>query len=171
MKLSIDFFVEHRLGTPQIKIIIDDYMTLYAGDAQEHFEFDVDLPTGGHDLKIVHYDKKPNHHVHDSRGNIVIDRHVEIKRVAFDDVDLERELWQGKFFPVYMHKAHNEPYFICPNLYLGHNGTWMLEFVTPALPWLIATRKSGPQLTNTIFQTNAAILEQAKDFFRDLPDV
>lgn len=171
MKLEIDFFVERRLGNPQVKIIVDDYMSLYNGDAHENFQFDVDLPNGGHDLKIIHYDKKPNHHVHDPYGNIVIDRHVEIKRIALDEVNLERELWHGKFFPVYMHKADNEPYFISPNLYLGHNGTWKYEFVTPVLPWLIACRKHGPKLENTIFQTNAGILEQAKNFFKDLPDV
>ena len=171
MKLAIDLFVERRLGNPKVKIIIDDYITLYNGIAQETFEFDIDLPNGGHDLKIVHYNKKPHHHKLDDLGNIVIDRHIEIKRIAFDDVDLERELWDGKFFPVYMHRADNEPYFICPNLYLGHNGTWKYEFVTPILPWLIASRKHGPQLDNTIFQTNASILEEAKKFFKDLPDV
>lgn len=171
MKLAIDFFVERRLGHPQVKIIIDDYITLYSGDAQDNYQFDIDLTNGGHDLKIIHYNKSPEHHVHDSYGNIVIDRHIEIKRIAFDDVDLERELWDGKFFPVYMHKADDEPYFICPNLYLGHNGTWKYEFVTPVLPWLIACRNNGPQLDNTIFQTNASILEEAKNFFKDLPDV
>lgn len=171
MKLAIDFFVERRLGDPQVKIIVDDYISLYNGDAKESFQFDIDLPDGGHDLKIIHYDKKPEHHVHDPYGNIVVDRHIEIKRIALDEVNLERELWDGKFFPVYMHKANDEPYYICPNLYLGHNGTWKYEFVTPILPWLITTRQQGPKLDNTIFQTNAAILEEAKNFFKDLPDV
>jgi hypothetical protein len=171
LKLEFDFFVERRLGDPEVKIIIDDYITLFNGNAEEHFEFDIDLPNGGHDLKIVHYGKKPHHHQLDDSGNILIDRHIKIKRVAFDGVDLERELWEGKFFPVYMHHAENEPYFICPNLYLGHNGTWKYEFSTPVLPWLIACRKQGPQLDNTIFQTNSSILEKAKNFFKDLPDV
>ncbi len=171
MKLEINFAVERRLGNPQIKIIVDDYITLYNGDALDQFDFDIDLTNGGHDLKIIHYDKKPEHHVHDPYGNIVIDRHIEIKRIALDKVNLERELWDGKFYPVYMHKADNEPYFICPNLYLGHNGTWKYEFVTPVLPWLIASRNQGPKLANTIFQTNASILEEAKNFFKDLPDV
>lgn len=171
MKLEIDFSVERRLGDPKIKIIIDDYVTLYNGVAQEQFVFEVDLLDGGHDLKIIHYDKQPEHHVYDASGNVQIDRHVEIKRISFEDVELKRELWDGKFFPVYMHRANNEPYFICPNLYLGHNGTWKYEFVTPVLPWLIACRKSGPQLDNTIFQTNAVVLQEAKNFFKDLPDV
>jgi hypothetical protein len=171
LKLAIDCFVERRLGNPQIKIIIDDYITLYNGDAQDTWEFDVNLPNGGHDLKIIHHSKQPHHHTLDDQGNIVIDRHVEIKRIAFDEVNLEHELWDGKFFPVYMHHAENEPYYICPNLYLGHNGIWKYEFVTPVLPWLIASRKHGPKLDNTIFQTNASMLQEAKNFFKDLPDV
>lgn len=171
MKLEIDFFVERRLGDPKVKIIIDDYITLFNGNAEEHYEFDIDLPNGGHDLKIVHYGKKPHHHQLDDNGNILIDRHIEILRISFDGVNLERELWDGKFFPVYMHHTKNEPYFICPNLYLGHNGTWKYEFSTPVLSWLIACRKQGPKLDNTIFQTNSSILEEAKNFFKDLPDV
>lgn len=171
MKLEIDFFVECRLGNPEVKIIIDDYITLYNGIAQENFEFEIDLPNGGHDLKIIHYGKKPHHHILDANGTITVDRHIEIKRIAFEQVNLERELWDGKFFPVYMHKTKDEPYYICPNLYLGHNGTWKYEFSTPVLPWLIASRNQGPQLDNTIFQTNASILEEAKNFFKDLPDV
>jgi hypothetical protein len=171
LKLDIEFKVERRLGDPKVKIIIDDYITLYNGDVQDNYQFEINLPTGGHDLKIIHYDKKPEHHVFDPYGNIVIDRHIEIIRVTLDEVNLERELWDGKFFPVYMHKADNEPYYICPNLYLGHNGTWKYEFVTPVLPWLISTRQKGLKLDHTIFKTNANILEEAKNFFKDLPDV
>ena len=121
--------------------------------------------------KITHYKKTVNDHVLDEQENISIDKHIEIKRIVMDHVALESELWSGRFFPVYMHKSNNEPYFIQPNLYLGHNGTWQLEFITPATTWLINLRQPGPDLTNTIFQTNQEMLDQAKNFFKDLPDV
>ena len=108
MKLEIDFEVERRLGDPLVKIIIDDYITLYDGVAQDHFEFEIDLPNGGHDLNIVHHGKKPHHHTLDKQGNILVDRHVHIKSIKLD---------------------------------------------------------------GTIFRTNSEILEQAKNFFKDLPDV
>lgn len=171
MRLEIDLDVERRLGDPMIKIVIDDYLTLYDGVAQNYYDFDIDLIDGGHDLTIVHYGKLPEHHVLDSQGDIIIDRHVEIKNIKLDKILLESELWNGKFFPVYMHKHDNEPYFICPNLYLGHNGAWKLEFATPAVTWLIETRKPGPKLAGTIFKTNSETLEIAKNFFKDLPDV
>ena len=125
MKIQLDFAVERRLGDPRIKITIDDYMLLYDGVAQDSLEFDVPLDDGNHELKITHHGKTVHDHVLNSDGSIAIDKHVEIVGIHLDHTPLTGELWLGKFFPVYMHKANNEPYSICPNLYLGHNGTWV----------------------------------------------
>ena len=171
MKIQLDFAVERRLGDPRIKITIDDYMLLYDGVAQDSLEFDVPLDDGNHELKITHHGKTVHDHVLNSDGSIAIDKHVEIVGIHLDHTPLTGELWLGKFFPVYMHKANNEPYSICPNLYLGHNGTWVLEFATPALKWLIDTRRPGPQLSNTIFKTNHQVLQEIKTVFENLPDV
>ncbi len=171
MKINIVLDVEKRLGDPLIKITIDDYMLLYEGVAQEQFEFDVLLEDGHHEIKITHYGKTIHHHQLDDNGKIVIDRHVEILGIALDEVVLKDELWSGRFFPVYLHKADHEPYFICPNLYLGHNGTWIMEFSTPAIQWLINCRKPGPDLNNTIFKSGHDVLLQMKSKFTDFPDV
>ena len=171
MKLEITLSVDRRLGDPLIKIIVDDYLTLVDGVAQENYCFDINIPDTTHNLKIIHYGKTVSDHQLNDHGKIVVDKHVEIKSISMDNILLERELWDGKFFPVYLHKADDEPYFICPNLYLGYNGTWHLEFATPAANWLIAQRKHGPQLDGTIFKTNYKVLESAKLFFKDLPDV
>lgn len=166
MKLELTLDVERRLGSPMIKIIIDDYLTLYDGPAEDYHCFDVQLLEEHHDLKIVHYGKTVEDASHPE-----IDKHVEIKAIVMDGNTLNEELWTGKFYPVYLHKADNEPYFITPNLYLGHNGTWILEFATPVSAWLINLRKPGPKYMASIFKTNQDILDSAKDFFRDLPDV
>jgi hypothetical protein len=158
--------VERCLGDPMIKIIIDDYLTLADGPAQDTYSFDIDIPDESHTLKIIHYGKT----IQDATNNNV-DKHVEISAIRMDQVQLEAELWAGKFFPVYLHKADHEPYYISPNLYLGHNGTWSLDFATPAITWLINIRQPGPQLGNTIFKTNQQILNVAKEFFKGLPDV
>jgi hypothetical protein len=172
LKLQINLAVERRLGDPLIKIVVDDYLTLADGPALDRYEFDINIPDDPHSLKIVHYGKTINDHQYNESGKIVIDKHVEISNIVMDNIKLERELWDGKFFPVYMHKADNEPYFISPNLYLGHNGTWSLEFVSPVAKWLIDLRCKGTkQLDNTIFKTNRQILESAQEFFKDLPDL
>ena len=51
------------------------------------------------------------------------------------------------------------------------NGTWVLEFATPALKWLIDIRRPGPQLSDTIFKTNHQVLTEIKTMFESLPDV
>ena len=171
MKINIVLNVEKRLGDPLVKITIDDYMLLYEGAACEQFEFDVSLQDGHHEIKITHYGKTIHHHQLDHNGKILIDRHVEISSIALDEVVLRDELWTGRFFPVYMHKADHEPYFICPNLYLGHNGTWVMEFDTPAIQWIIDRRKPGQNLDNTIFKSGHDVLLRMKSKFADFPDV
>lgn len=172
MKLKIKLDVERRLGDPLVKIIVDDYLTLSDGIAQNEYNFDCDIEDGIHELKIVHYGKTKHDHAYDDLGKKVsVDKHVEITAIEIDDIALEAELWSGKFYPVYLNRKDIDPLFISPNLYLGHNGTWMLEFATPAGNWLIDLRKPGPKLDGTIFRTNDNLVAIAKDFFKDLPDV
>jgi len=166
LKLDISLSVERGLGDPLVKIIVDDYLTLADGPAQDQYSFELNIPDELHSLKITHYGKTI-----DDASNSNIDKHVEITAISMDQISLERELWDGKFFPIYLHKTDSDPYYISPNLYLGHNGTWVLEFTTPAPLWLISLRKPGPKLDNTIFKTNKQTLDHAKDFFKGLPDV
>jgi hypothetical protein len=171
LKLKINFESEQIFGDPLVKILIDDYLTLYDGPAIDEHEFHCDIPDGKHELKIVHYGKTKHDHTIDSTGALILDKHVEIKNIEIDDIILESELWSGKFYPVYLHKKELDPVYISPNLYLGHNGAWILDFETPAGVWLIGLGRPGPELAGTIFRTNSDLVEVAKDFFRDLPDV
>lgn len=171
MNLSIRLGLGTHFGMPLIKIAIDDYLLLWDGPAQEQFDFAVPLDDGHHELKIIHYGKTVDDHVLDHEGRILLDRYVEIKGVSMDEVELQEELWQARFFPVYMHKADHEPYYISPNLYLGHNGSWIMEFATPAISWLIARRQPGPRLDGTIFKSSRETLQEMKRAFQDLPDV
>lgn len=170
MKLEIFLEVERRLGEPQVKISMDDYQTLADGAARDHYDLDFVITPGPHVLRIQHYGKTPEHHRYDDQGQVIIDQHVAITGIVMDHVRLEEELWQGVFFPAYW--SHDSgPVSISPNLYLGYNGVWLLDFSVPAVEWLVSRRRRGPDLSNTPFKTNATILQQAKDFFADLPDV
>lgn len=171
MNLQMSLRLGVYFGSPKMRVVIDDYMTLYEGDAREHFDFNVPLDDGNHELKIIHHSKSVEDHLLDDQGHIVQDKFIEIVSIALDGVKLERELWTGRFFPVYLHHDPNEPYFISPNLYLGHNGTWVLDFATPCLKWLIDCRDHGPKLQDTIFKTNKQVLLDMKQRFQDLPDV
>lgn len=159
-------------GVPQVEILVDDD-SLYAGDVQEHLNFDVTLNNGAHCLKVVHFGKKITH------SNIDADRHIMIKKILFNNVDLDQidycQLTQrGRFYPVYESSYVNTcdsnnitlPEFICPNHYLGHNGTWVLDFETPEYTWIIQEqRPSGINLEDTIFSSGNDTLLKIKSFF------
>ena len=171
MKLRLNFDVERRLGDPLIKIVIDDYLLLYDDIAEDSLEFDVLLDNGNHELKITHYGKTVHDHIVDTDGSIVVDKHIEIVGIWMDNVQLANELHLGKFFPVYLHKPDDQSYSTSSTLYMGHNGTWVLKFATPAAKWLIDRRKPGPVLNNTIFKTTDMVLVEIKNIFENLPDV
>lgn len=180
MHLEIEFEVGDQLGTPTVKILIDDYVVLYEGPATQLFERDFDLNLGEHELKIVHYGKTDDDHLYNTDGSIAVDKYVYIKKIAIDQVSLtDKELQSGQFWPVYSRsyvetmiaQRQELPSYISPNLYLGHNGTWKYTFFNPFVEWIIKNRKLGPQLENTIFKTSDHILKEAKEFFLNAPNI
>ena len=180
MNIKLQFKVERRLGDPKIKVLLDEHMASYNGACPDFLNLDLPLSPGEHELRIIHYGKQAQDHVWDDSGKVVIDRHVEIESVSFDNVDLKEELWSGEFFPVYdpdyvsdMEKQGiTLPYFITPNLYLGHNGTWKFKFVYPALDWLISLRRSrqNKPVNHTFKSTEEAVI-QTRNFFDNVPDL
>ena len=112
----------------------------------------------------------------DSQGNILVDKFINIDTIAIDGIKLtDRELHTGEFWPVYslsyVEDTQDLPDSICPNLYLGHNGTWRYRFFAPFTEWIIRERKQGPQLDNTIFKSSQQTLEDAKSFFKDIREL
>ena len=175
LKLDIKFTVGDKLGMPNIKILIDEYMVLYEGPAVQTFSRVVEVNPGEHELKIVHHGKKDEDHVLDDAGKILVDKFVNIDDITIDDIKLqEKELHSGEFWPVYslsyVETVKELPESISPNLYLGHNGTWRYKFFAPFTDWIIGERKQGPQLDETIFKSSKKVLSDAKDFFKDAPD-
>ena len=181
MHLVIDFEVGDQLGTPMIKILLDDYVVLYEGPAVEQFDREFDIDSGEHELKIVHFGKTDEDHLYNPDGSIAVDKYVYIKSITVDQVKLlESELHTGQFWPVYslsyvadrVDSGQELPSFISPNLYLGHNGTWRYTFFYPFLDWIIECRQQHkPNLNGTIFKTSASLLQEAKEFFKDLPEI
>lgn len=165
MKIEINFTFETRVGHPKIKIGIDRYI-LYDGEVKSNFILEKNLDKGSHNFFIEHYGKTKY-----EASTTEFDKHVHIKKIKFDDVSLDEELWNGKFYPNYLHNAHNEPKFISPNLYLGHNGKWLLTFEYPFLEWIIKKRNIGPNLKNTIFESDEKQFQDIKNFFENMKDI
>jgi hypothetical protein len=180
MKLEIDLILGKELGAPLIKCLLNESIVVYDGPAATQFSWQIDIVPGEYELIIVHYGKTANDHVISPSGEILVDKFVQIDQISVDEITLtDEELWRGKFYPLYnadyvMDQAdlgNTLPYYISPNLYLGHNGAWKWEFCYPFIPWIITQRRQGPQLEGTIFQTSHDVLQQAKDFFSSAPDI
>jgi hypothetical protein len=70
MHLIIDFEIGDQLGTPLIKILIDDYIILYEGPAIPQFNREFDIGYSEHELKIVHFGKTDTDHLYNPDGSI-----------------------------------------------------------------------------------------------------
>jgi len=180
MKIKFQFKIERRLGDPTIRILVDEHMSSFEGACPDELELDLPLAPGDHELRITHYGKQPEHHVYGDAGEILIDRSVEILAIEFDTVPLREILWEGAFFPVYLPEYVEDqrkqgievPYSITPNLYLGHNGTWRLKFIYPAVDWLIEKRKhTFNRPVGAAFQTSEEMLQKTKEFFNSIKDL
>ena len=176
VSLDIGFNVGRKLGDPNVKILIDDYVVLYEGSAVDQFSRVIDLNAGEHELKIVHHGKTDQDHVLDDQGNILVDKFINIDTMVIDGIKLtDRELHTGEFWPVYslsyVEDMQELPDSICPNLYLGHNGTWRYKFFAPFTDWIIRERKQGPQLDDTIFKSSQQTLDDAKNFFKNIREL
>ena len=172
MQIDIDFDFVDQFGCPQIAIFVDDQL-LYSGNVLEHVCVIASVGPGEHQLEIVHSDKKINDY------NETCDRHVLIKKVRFNGVDLDQLehcplTHRGKFYPAYeasyletcKEQDTELPEYISPNHYLGHNGTWILQFSAPVYDWIISEQKpSGINLEDTIFSTGQDSLSEIKKFF------
>lgn len=172
MQIDLSFDYVDKFGCPQIAIVVDDQV-LYSGNVLSELSVTADIKPGPHSLKIIHSDKKINDF------DATHDKHVVIKKIKFDGVDLDQIehcplTHRGRFYPAYeesyikssMDQGTVLPEFISPNHYLGHNGTWVLDFDSPAYDWIIAEQKpSGINLEDTIFSTGEDSLKQIKSFF------
>jgi hypothetical protein len=172
LNFKILFSFNDYFSSPTVKVGIDDCV-YYNSVVLDTVEFDCDLAAGSHVLFIEHYGKLM------SWTTAEQDHHVFIKKILFDNVDLDQLNYcplthRGKFYPYYESsyvescKEQNVvlPEFISPNHYLGHNGIWRLDFNSPELLWIIKEQNpSGINLEDTIFSTSSQTLNEIKNFF------
>ena len=180
MKIEIFLERETYFGDPKVRCTIDENAAFFDGNSSDYISAELGVTPGFHELLITQYGKQEQDHVLED-GKIVIDKYIEIKRIIIDDIEFKiEELRQGHFYPVYNENYVQDcleqgiilPPSISPNLYLGHNGTWKLSFHTPFIDYIINKRKDlSVQLDNSIFQSDAELMQQAKEWFKSAPDM
>lgn len=181
MKIEIKLSHEVEFGYPQIRCTIDENAPFFNGNSQEFITANIGVTPGFHELVITHYNKQVGDQCIGASGQIIKDKHVEIKEISIDDIPFYiDELREAHFYPVYNPHYYQDcinqgialPYSISPNLYLGHNGTWKLSFHTPFIEYIIKKRqKLALNLDNSIFQSDIELLRQAKEWFNSAPEI
>jgi len=97
---------------------------------------DMNDDEGTHVLEIIMHGKQPHHTQIDAKGEIEQDAVIEIKHLAFDDINLGHLVVEKA---VYFHD-HNGTTAPAENKFygtLGCNGTVRMEFTTPIYLWLL----------------------------------
>ena len=172
MKLNLKFKYNDHFGIPQCSIKVDDEV-LYQGDVKEQLVFDHKLDQGKHTMSITHYGKQ------NSETTVDQDKHFVLEQIVIDEVDVDqfehcRLSHTGRFYPDYDEAYVKDqnllgnmlPEYIQPNHYFGHNGTWVLDFETPTLLWLIKEQNpSGIHLEDTMFKTGQETMSNLRRFF------
>ena len=181
MKINISLARETHFGDPLVRCTLDENVPFFDGISQDHILVDINVSPGFHELIITHYNKKDNDQLLDSNGKICLDKHVEIKNISIDNIDFTLdELREGHFYPVYnknyykqcLEQGNKLPLSISPNLYLGHNGTWKLNFSYPFTEYIISKRKNLQlNLKDSIYQSDIEHLKKIKSWFTQAPDI
>lgn len=181
MKIEIFFKRETHFGDPMVRCTIDENAAFYEGTSKDYICAELGVTPGFHELLITHYGKKDSDHLLNETNEIIIDKHLEIEKIIIDDIPFNmHDLWQGYFYPVYNEYYVRDckdqgitlPPGICPNLYLGHNGTWKLSFHTPFVEYIIDKRKNqNINLKNSMFQSDIEVMTETKKWFLTAPDI
>jgi hypothetical protein len=181
MKIEIHLDAEIEFGLPKMRCCVDENAPFFDGDFQPIVVKEIGVGPGFHELVITHYNKQAHDQSTDSDGKIIKDKHIEIKKIIIDDIALLiDELREGHFYPVYnpdyvrdcQLKKLTLPFSISPNLYLGHNGTWKLNFHAPFVEYIIEKRKNlAVNLDDSIFYSDATLLKEAKEWFLSAPEI
>ena len=173
MDIEVTFTYNDHFRRPTLAMGLDE-LVLYDGPVESQFVFTVDIEPGSHQFWIRHHGKQ----IHET--NDQHDCHLFIESIKLDGVDLDQVEYcklthRAKFYPVYeptyietcVNSGIALAEYLSPNHYLGHNGTWILDFSAPALLWIITEQNpSGMHLEDTIFSTSNTVLEDVKQFFK-----
>ena len=186
MNIKLQFKVERRLGSPLLRIQIDDNPPAYQGECLDTYDIDIPVSAEYHELRLTHYRKHYRDHTYNDKKEIVIDKSFELISIRLDDILLSiNEKSQGKFYPVYEQKYINDmkkqgitlPEYISPNLYFGHNGSWCLYFEYPVIDWLIKLRSNtflsylADDSKYHTYSTSTKFLKEMKEYFENVDDL
>jgi len=114
---------------PQIEIRLND-STIYTGQVKNQIVTEA-MTMGQNKLEIAFVNKVNRDTIVNAHGDIVKDLNFELDRVVIDHRDIEHLIWDSH----YRHAGGK----IDGCLFFGPLGSFILEFETPVLKWMLKT--------------------------------
>ena len=129
MRLRLEF--SNIVDNPCCLVSVNQQQ-LYKGNVRSELVLFSADTIGSVELKITHFDKKPEDTVVVD-GEIVQDRSFTLEKIIVDDYNFQELIWESEF-----RADNNEVYPSC--LFFGPNGDFIINFQLPILPWILKTR-------------------------------
>lgn len=137
IKFEFWFDTSYWNNPPSVQIYIDDNIMLnkLITFDNNYLSFDAVLEFGPHTLKLVRQGKTDDESKQTSDGSWATQSLI-LSQLKIDGIDVRNHLWHySKFYPVYSqsYAAQNKNLEteITGELFFGHNGTWIYNFVSP----------------------------------------
>lgn len=142
--IKFSFVLEPRFWDmpPTIKILVDQDV-MFNGVVDQPcqlIEFDATMLAGKHKLTIQRYGKTIDQTVNEK------DQLLLIKQIEIDGINIQNIVWSSSlFYPEYPEPwasqqraaGINLEYPVLGETFLGHNGSWEIEFTSPFYQFLI----------------------------------
>lgn len=128
--MNIRLTFKNIVDDPTCRIYINQE-TLYEGIVLPNFNLATDVE-GIATLRIQFFNKQPQDTVVEN-GVIIRDKSFELERVVLDEYDIQELIWQSKY---QLDRGDN----IDSCLFFGPNGSYLLDFHTPVLHWILESR-------------------------------
>jgi hypothetical protein len=121
---------------PEVIISLDDTLLVHELlYTSKKYNFDVMLKSGHHSINVELVNKTPSDTKVDKSGVIVADKALIIKTVTIEGYSLSDFLHRAVYYPANRDSLRSN--------YLGWNGTWKLDIVTPIFTWIHKTQGLG----------------------------
>lgn len=128
---------------PDVELWISD-KCIYKGQlaGERCFEINEMFPESEQVIRVLFTNKKNTDTVNG------LDKAVVVNRITFNDIDSNRFVWAGEYYPIYPEPwASEQEHKLEPMVkycsYLGWNGQWILPISIPIFTWIHKTENFG----------------------------
>lgn len=134
INVNIQLNFKNIIDNPKCRIYLNQDL-LYEGMVQELFNLTNESTKEQNQLRIQFFNKNPSDTIIEN-GVIIRDKSFELERITIDEYDIQELIWQSRY-----DADCGDVYRSC--LFFGPNGSYLLDFHTPILHWILESRSKA----------------------------